>query len=481
MPDEKQAYDLAVVGGGPAGYAAALRARELGAQVVLIEPQHVGGHCVHYSCIPSTIMLDSARRALESQEMSLAGVLGDPGLPNFARAATRKSVLVHNLAQGIQALLKSRRITVLDARASFEGPTELTAHLLDGGQESIEAKAVVLATGARYEPTDLPGIPTNDQLSPDEALALPEAPGSVCVIGGGPAALGFAWEYASLFAVFGERVILLEPPTEAGASPLPSLDETILGLLQESLKQLGVEVHLGAQLTAAAHTTTDGHDEWAIDFTSLPHNDGDDGLTSHSETVGAVLRPDSRVPVVDVPGLAQLNLLGPDGYIAIDAGCATNAPGLYAAGDVTGPPLLSSVAEIQGRVAAENALGGDSRTDLTLIPHVLHSEPEVAAVGLTEAQARDEGYQVAIGLANLAGNGRVAALGRREGLVKLVADGESGELLGVHIAAPFASEAIAQGVACLKLGATLTDVASMVHWHPSVAEALTQAARAALR
>lgn len=475
------AYDLAVVGGGPAGYAAALRARELGAQVVLIEPQYIGGHCVHYSCIPSTIMLDSARRALESQEMSLAGVLGDAGLPNFARAAARKSVLVHNLAQGIQALLKSRRITVLDGRAEFHSATELTTHLLDGGRESIEAKAVVLATGARYEPGDLPGIPANDQLSPDEALALPEAPGSVCVIGGGPAALGFAWEYATLFAVFGERVILLEPPTlstaDAGASPLPSLDETILGLLQESLKQLGVEVHLEAQLTAATRASSDGSDEWSIDFTTQD----DDGPTSQSETVGAVLRPDSRVPVVDVPGLAELNLLGPDGYVSVDAACATNAPGLYAAGDVTGPPLLSSVAEIQGRVAAENALGGDSRVDLTLIPHVLHSEPEVAAVGLTEAQARDEGYEVVVGLANLSGNGRVAALGRREGLVKLVADGESGDLLGVHIAAPFASEAIAQGVACLKLGATLADVASMVHWHPSVAEALTQAARAALR
>ena len=471
------AYDLAVVGGGPAGYAAALRARELGAQVVLIEPQHVGGHCVHYSCIPSTIMLDSARRALESQEMSLAGVLADPGLPNFARAAARKSVLVRNLAQGIQALLKSRRITVLDGSAEFRSATQPIAHLLDGSEEKIEAGAVILATGARYEPHDLPGIPANDQLSPDEALALPEAPGTVCVIGGGPAALGFAWEYASLFAVFGERVILLEPPTRAATSPLPSLDETILGVLRESLKQLGVELHLGAQIVAAAHTTSDSHDEWSIEFTA----EGEDGPTNQSETVGAVLRPDSRVPVVDVPGLADLDLLGPDGYVAVDAGCATSVPGLYAAGDVTGPPLLSSVAEIQGRVAAENALGGDSRADLTLVPHVLHSEPEIAAVGLTEAQARDEGYQVAIGMANLAGNGRVAALGRREGLVKLVAEGESGELLGVHIAAPFASEAIAQGVACLKLGATLTDVASMVHWHPSVAEALTQAARAALR
>ena len=295
--------------------------------------------------------------------------------------------------------------------------------------------------------------------------------------GGGPAALGFAWEYASLFAVFGERVILLEPPTGTGGSPVPSLDETILQLLQESLKQLGVEVHLEAQLTAATRATSDGSDEWSIDFTTQ----GDDGPTSQSETVGAVLRPDSRVPVVDVPGLADLNLLGSDGYVSVNAACATNSPGLYAAGDVTGPPLLSSVAEIQGRVAAENALGGDSQVDLTLIPYVLHSEPEVAAVGLTEAQARDEGYEVVVGLANLSGNGRVAALGRREGLVKLVADGESGDLLGVHIAAPFASEAIAQGVACLKLGATLADVASMVHWHPSVAESLTQAARSALR
>ena len=132
-------------------------------------------------------MLDSARRALEAQELSLAGVFGDPGLPNFARAAARKSVLVHNLAQGIAALLKSRRITVLEGRAAFVSATELQVQLLAGGEEPIEAGAVLLATGARYEPSDLPGIPANDQLLPDEALALPQAPGTVLVVGGGPA------------------------------------------------------------------------------------------------------------------------------------------------------------------------------------------------------------------------------------------------------------------------------------------------------
>ena len=459
------AYDLAVVGGGPAGYAAALRGRELGASVVLIEAQHVGGHCVHFSCIPSTIMLDSARRALEAQELSLAGVFGDPGLPNFARAAARKSVLVHNLAQGISALLKSRRITVLEGRAAFVSATELQVQLLAGGEEPIEASAVLLATGARYEPSDLPGIPANDQLSPDEALALPEAPGTVLVVGGGPAGLGFAWEYASLFGVFGERVILLEPDEFA----LSGFDEAVAGVLQESLKQLGVELHLGASITGAARSG----DSWSVDIAS--------GDQTHSEEVGAILRPDSRVPVSDVPGLAALGVVGDGGFVEIDAGCATAAAGLFAAGDVSGPPMLSSVAELQGRVAAENALGGAATADLTLVPRVLHTEPEIAAVGMTEAAAREEGYEVLLGLANLAGNGRSASLGRREGLVKLVADGESGELLGVHLAAPFASEAIAQGVLALQLGASVQDLAASVQWHPSIAESISEAARAALR
>ncbi len=456
-------YDLAIVGGGPAGYAAALRARELGSSVVLIEAQHVGGHCVHYSCIPSTIMLDSARRALEAQELSLAGVFNDPGLPNFARAAARKNVLVHTLAQGITALLKSRRITVLDGRASFTSATTLDVQLLDGGSESIEASAVILATGARYEPADLPGIPANDQLSPDEALALPEAPGSVLVVGGGPAGLGFAWEYASLFGIFGERVILLEPSD----APLADFDETVVGVLLESLKQLGVDVHLAASISQAARSG----DTWTIEYTSA-----EGGATVE---VGAILRPDARVPVSDVPGLAALGVVGSDGFVTVDPRGATSAAGLFAAGDVTGAPMLSSVAEVQGRIAAENATGGDIRASLSLVPQVLHTEPEVAAIGLTEAQARAEGYDVRLGMANLAGNGRTAALGRREGLVKLVADGDSGELLGMHIAAPFASEAIAQGVLALQLGATLDDLGAAVHWHPTVAEAISAAASAA--
>lgn len=460
------AYDVAVVGGGPAGYAAALRARELGGSVVLVEAQHVGGHCVHYSCIPSTIMLDSARRALETQELSLAGVLSDAGLPNFARAAARKSVLVHTLAQGTTALLGSRRVAVLEGRARFRAATELTVSLLDGGEEPIEAGAVILATGARYEPSDLPGLPANDQLSPDEALALPEPPETVLVLGGGPAGLGFAWEYASLFGVFGQRVVLLDPD----ATPLPGVDADVSGVLAESMKHLGVELHQEARILAAARTG----DEWNVEF-------GAAGLEHAVETAGAVIRPDPRVPVSDVRGLAELGVVGDGGFVGVDARCATVAAGLYAAGDVTGPPMLSSVAEAQGRVAAENALGGDSQTDLSVVPLVLHTEPEVAAVGLTEAQARDEGYQVAVGVVNLAGNGRAASLGRREGIVKLVADGETGDLLGMHLAAPFASEAIAQGVLALRVGATLHDLAASAHWHPSIAESIAAAARVALR
>ena len=462
--------DLAVVGGGPGGYAAALRARELGASVALIEAQHVGGHCVHYACIPSTVMLDSARRVLEAQELSIAGVIVDPGPPAFARASARKSVLVQNLAQGIEALLTSRRVSLLHGRAGFRSATDIHVQLLDGGEESVQSRATILATGARYEPTDLPGLPANDQLSPDEALAMVSPPGPIAVIGGGPAGLSFAWEYAALFSVFGDGVTLLEPDPQ----PLSGFDETIAGVLIESLRQFGVDVRLGAQVLGASR----GSDAWSINFSA---QDESGARNEQTQSFAAVVRPDARVPVVDLPGLADLAVIGDDGFVTVDARGATSRPGLYAAGDVTGPPMLSSVAEVQGRVAAENALGADLRADLSLVPRVLHTEPEMAAVGLTEAQARAEGYDVRIGVANVSANGRVAALGRREGIVKLVAEGESGDLLGVHIAAPFAAEAIAQGVACLQLGATLSDLAGMMHWHPTVAESLTQAARAALR
>ena len=454
-----------MVGGGPAGYAAALRARELGASVALIEAQHVGGHCVHFSCIPSTIMLDTARRVMETHEIALARVIADPGEASFHAAGRRKSVLVHNLAEGIKALIASRRVQLLDGRASFESATSLRVQLLDGGEEEVEAKAVVLASGARFEPNDLPGLPANEQLTPDEALSVDSPPESVLVIGGGPAGLGFAWEYASLFSTFGARVVLLEPP-EGG---LPEFDSMLIDVLIEGLKAGGVEVHRDAELTGAAR---DGA-SWQLEFRA--------GEETHSETVQAVVRPDARVPASDLPGLASLGVVGADGWVGVDAGCRTSAQGLFAAGDVTGPPLLSSVAEQQGRVAAENALGGETRVELSAVPYVLHGEPEIAAVGLSEERARAEGYDVRIGIANLAGNARAASLGRREGIVKLVADGESGDLLGMHLAAPFAAEAIAVGVLALRLGATLDDLAAAWQWHPSVAEGVALAARSASR
>ena len=462
--------DLAVVGGGPAGYAAALRARELGASVALIEAQHIGGHCVHYACIPSTVMLDSARRVMEAQEIALAGVIADPAAPSFARATARASVLSNALAQGIEGLLKSRGVQLIEGRATFRSATALDVQLRAGGEETVTANATLLATGARYEPQALGRLPANDQLSPDEALALSAPPETTLVIGGGAAGLSFAWEYASVFAVFGARVVLLDPSRDG---PL-GFDATIAGVLAESLRQFGVVLYPGAEITDA---TREG-DAWAVEFS---HQDATGETSNGRELAGAVIRPDARVPVSDVPGLGELAVVGDTGFVSIDARGATSADGLFAAGDVTGPPMLSSVAEVQGRVAAENALGGDVRADLSLVPLVLHTEPEVASVGLSEAAARDEGYEVRTGVASAAANGRIATLGRRDGLVKLVADGESGELLGVHIAAPFASEAIAQGVACLQLGATLADLARMTHWHPSVAESLTQAARAALR
>lgn len=456
--------DLAVIGGGPAGYAATLRARELGRSVVLIEPGQIGGHCMRYACLPSTIMLDNARRAMEQRELALAGVFRDAGAPSLRRAVARKNALVQAMVDRLHTALQSRQVALLDGHATFRSATTLRVELRAGGTETVEAGAVVLATGSRYDPPNIPGLPANDQLTPDEALALQTTPATVLVIGGGAAGLGFAVEYAHLFAVFGARVLLLEP----GPRLLPDEDETVVALLHESLRSLGVEPLTGVRIAGAARAD-DGYTVRIATATG-----------ERTETVGAVLYPDARIPVSDVPGLADLSVVRESGWVAVDARCATSVAGLFAAGDVTGPPLLSNVAARQGQVASENALGGDARVDLSLVPRVLHTEPELAAVGMTEVQARNEGYAVRVGLAGLAGNGRAAALGLREGVIKMVADANTHELLGVHMAVPFASEVIAQAVLALQLDATLEDLAKTVHWHPSIAESIAEAARAAL-
>jgi dihydrolipoamide dehydrogenase len=435
-----------------------------------VEHQSAGGNCVRFNCVPSNILLDTVRAALESQALSLEGVLPSTGEPSFSRALARQARLVAGVETGIRNLLASRRVLYVAGRASLvpeAGASGLRVgvQLAEGGTEEISAPAVIVATGARGVAPPLPGLPPDGVLTSDQLLTLPEPPPSLLVLGGGPAGLVFALEYAFLLTAFGSRVTL----AESGPHVLPGEDGELAGYLAQSLETAGLRVLTGAQVK--------GFDEAGGERRALLSTPAGDTAVP----AAVVVAPDCRVPYLEGLGLEGLGArLNENGALAVDGGGATSVGGLYGAGDAIGGIMLSHAAIQEGRVAAERAVGQKSRLDLRAVPRCIHTHPEYAAVGLSDQEARAAGREVRVGLADLSANARAAALGQPEGAVKLVADARTGEILGVHILGPQASELIGQAVLAMRLEATVYDLAAAVHWHPSLSEAMSEAARRAL-
>ena len=450
-----ESFDVAVIGGGPAGYAAALKAAELGAQVALIEAEKPGGACVHHACIPTNIMLDAALTHLEARELGVMGVFEAGEQFNFARAAARKDALVKKMGDGIAAALKLRKVKVIEGRAAFGDP-----HTLDvTGHDQVRAESIIIATGTRWEAPAIPGVAPERVLTADAVQALPKAPASAVVLGDGPSGTAFGLEYAMLLALAGSSVSIVT----SGATILPALDGTVTGILKSALEGAGIRVFENASLAG------EGVDTVRVD------------AANGTESVAAevLVAADPRRPFFESLNLPAAGVTTTD-CIPVDRGCRTNVPHIFAAGDVTGGTMLTNAASHMGEVAGANAAGADERSRLSLIPHLLHTVPEVAWIGLTEEQARAEGYDVRVGLADLSYNARAITLGAREGIVKVVADGELGEVLGVHAAGPNASELLAVATTIMQAEIPLADLAAMTYWHPSIAEGLVEAARRAL-
>lgn len=455
--------DLVVIGSGPGGHAAALRAAELGARVAVVEAESPGGNCVSFACFPNTVMLETVRAGLELQALSLAGILPTTDGLSFPRAVARRNRLAAALVEGIHNQLHALQIEVIQGRARLTSPKTATVSLKEGGSTEISAGAFVIATGARPAPPSLAGYP-DEILTMDGALRLQEVPASVLALGGGPAGLGFVMEQAFILASFGSSVTVAEP----GAEVLPAADEELVGYLLQGLEAAGVRVLTNSSVR---EVIVEGGARHAL----LTAPEGE--LRVPAEVV---IAPDCRRPHFDGLGLAELGVATSSDGVGVDDRCATNIPGIFAVGDVTGGLMVSHAAIHQGRVAAENAVGLDSLVRLRALPRAVHTQPELAYVGLSERRARDMGHEVRVGLAELGGNLRAAARGQGEGGVKLIADDRHGEILGVHALGAGAGELIGQAVLAMELEATAHDLAAVTHWHPSLSEALVQAARRAL-
>lgn len=455
--------DLVIIGSGPGGHAAALRAAELGARVALVEADSPGGNCVSFACLSNVVMLETVRAALELQDLSLAGVMAAGDGLSFPRAAARRNRLVAGLVEGIRNQLQALKIDFIHGLARLTSPQTATVSLSDGGSTELSAAAFVIATGARPEPPSLPGR-SEEILTMDQALRLPEAPASALALGGGPVGLGFVLEQAFVLASFGSRVTVAEP----GAEVLPGADEELVSYLMQVLEAAGVRVLTN---TRVREVVAGGGSRDAL----LTAPEGDLRVPA-----GVVMAPDCRRPHFEGLGLEEIGVATSAEGVRVDDRCATTVPGIFAVGDVTGGLMLSHAAAHQGRVAAENALGLDARVRLRAVPRTLHTQPELAYVGLNEQQARERGHEVRIGIADLGANLNAVARGRGEGVVKLVADARHGEILGVHAMGPGVCELIGQAALAMELEATVHDLAAVTQWHPSLSEALVEAARRAL-
>lgn len=467
--------DLAIIGAGPGGYVAALRAAQLGMQVAIIESAHLGGVCLNRGCIPTKAMLQTAAVAHEVGHAATFGVAIDGAVRiDYAAALARRDGVVNRLKGGVRGLLKHGKVQIVSGRASFVGPQTLRVEpvAIDIGAgkgtalaeaETVEAEHIIVATGSKPLKLPVPGADLPRVLDSDGALALTAVPSSIVVVGAG--AVGCEW--SQIFARLGANVTLVEMLPAV----LPRFDEDMGKELAKALKAEGIAIRTGTSITAIKDLGA----ELEVHLVDLA---GGSGSTVNAEYV---LIGAGRGPLTDGLDLAAAGVAtDAKGWITTDEYQRTNVPSVLAIGDVTGKALLAHVASRQGIVAVEKLAGlAPEPMRVDRIPAVTYTDPEVASVGLTEDEARQKDPQAKVGRFVFAANGRALAQGVEGGLVKVVADSRYGTVLGVHMAGPHVGELLAEAVLALELETTLDEFTSVIRSHPSLSEAVGEAGLAA--
>ncbi|MGD0546836.1 MAG: dihydrolipoyl dehydrogenase [Terracidiphilus sp.] len=461
-------YDMAIIGGGPAGYTAAIRAAEYGLKVVLIEASDkLGGACLHVGCIPTKALLFNAEIWEHFQHAAEFGIsfgeggLGTPTL-NWAAVLQRKNAIVTKHAKGLDFLMKKHKIARIVGYGRLTGPAQdgvRTVEVTSASGESspIQAKNVILATGS--EAKMLPGLAADDRILTNiEILAMEQLPKSLIVIGAG--AVGV--EFSSLFRTFGTEVTIVEFLPRV----VPVEDEEISKELARLFKKRGIDVNTGAKVEKVERTETGVK----VAFTDA------NGRTQVKEAE-KVLVAVGRSGRTEGIGIEQTKVELERGLIKVNQAQETAEPGIFAIGDiVAGLPQLAHVGAMSGMIAAAKIAGRSFRpVRRDRIPGCTYTEPQIGSVGLTEAQAREKGYEVKVGKFPFAGNSKSTILGQHDGFVKVVAEAKYGEILGVHILGSQATELIAEAVAVLELEGTVEELMFTIHAHPTLAESLLDA------
>ena len=461
---EAPKYDLVVIGSGPGGYVAAIRAGQLGLKTAIIEKDDKwGGTCLHVGCIPTKDLLLSADVYDYVKNAKEFGIVAKDVSVDWPGIIARKTKVVTKLAKGVEFLLKKNKVEMIRGLAKIAGPGKISVTDPKGATQEVTAKNIVLATGS--EARMLPGLEADGKtlLTNKEILNLPAIPKSMVIIGAG--AVGV--EFASIFQRFGTKVTVLEMLPRA----VPLEDEEISAELEKSLKHQGIAIQTQAKVTKVTKTATVVTLEYTV-------ADGKPQTLEAETCLVAV----GRVPNTANLGLEKTRVKLERGFVKTNGFLQTDEPGIYAIGDiVANSPLLAHVASMEGIVAVTHAAGKHAEAiNHRQIPNCTYTEPEVASVGLTERLAREAGHKVKIGKFPYMAVSKAAILGVREGFVKVVSDEKYGEILGVHIIGPRATETIAEAVMAMRLEGTVDDIAHTIHAHPTLAEAVGEAAHAAV-
>ncbi len=461
MPDP---YGLIIIGGGPGGYVGAIRAAQLGLHVALVEREKVGGTCLHIGCIPTKAMLHTAELADHLTDPRELGLAVDRVMVDLPAVQRRKTRVVEQLFKGVQALMRKNKVDVFSGEGRFLSATKVGVALADGSETELTARHVLITTGSA--PRSIPGIAFDHAriIDSTDALSLQEIPRSIAILGAGPVGV----EFASLFRAFGSEVTLIELlPTL-----VPLEDEEIGQALERSFVRRGIKV-----LTQATATSV----QRAGNRVKITVAKGDQTTPLEADYLLVAV---GRAPVTGTLAAAEAGVTLEKGAVKVDDQLRTTASGVFAAGDVlTGvsPFRLAHVASDEAIAAVETIAGQQAHPlNYDAVPRPTFSIPQVATVGLSERQAKEQGHEVKVGRFSFSANSKASIDGVREGFVKIVTDAKIGELLGIHMIGPGVTELLAEGVAAKYLEATATEVGAAVHSHPTLSEALKEAALDAL-
>ena len=451
--------DVAVIGGGPGGYSAAFRCAELGLETVVVDAgKRLGGACLWEGCIPSKALLHVAALIEDATRAREIGVeFGEPHVSLDPLRKWKAERVVGRLARGLASVAKTKGVEVIGGRAVFESSRELR---VEGDEpQKIRFKHAIVATGSL--PSRVPGLPLESDRIMDStaALELPEIPERLLVIGGGYIGLELGQVYASLGSVV--------TVAEMTDGLLPGPDRDLVQPLARRCEKLFAKIRLGTTVTSLTERGS-----------AVEARFGGDAVEAFDRVLVAV----GRAPVSAGLGLETTRAsVDARGVVAVDEGCRTADPAIYAVGDVTGEPMLAHRAMRQGKVAGEVIAGRPAAFDNVVVPAVVFTDPEVAWCGLTESQAQRDGRRVQVARFAWAASGRAATLGRSDGVTKLIADPETGRLLGAGIVGPGAGELIAEAALAVETALTVEDLAATIHTHPTLSETLMEAAEALLQ